>query len=288
MERDVKYMVATRCMTYNHAAFIEETLHGFAIQETIFPVIYIIVDDASTDGEQDVLRRWADDNMVLKNGCEMWQKKPYGSLAFAPLKNKPLSTIAILLLNENHYQARNGYKKSEYMAEWTAISKYFAMCEGDDFWTDSYKLQKQVDYMESHPNISYSCTRYNILNQNDGEIRLAANYYFDKEDNKDKTTYEFSRDEFFRNEWIAKTLTSLYRSDLYDNSINKKIPYFRDVHRIYFQLSKGNGVCHSFVSGVYRRNDNSTFGGKEFLEKQRQNYIVYEGLYNYLIGNVFE
>ena len=281
MERDYKYMVATRCMTYNHAPFIEETLHGFTIQETSFPTIYIVVDDASTDGEQDVLRRWVDDNMILKEGSEIWVKKSYGSLAVAPLKSNPLSTFAILLLNENHYQSGNGYKRLEYIAEWNAISKYIAMCEGDDYWTDIYKLQKQVDYLEIHPQISFSCTRYNVLNQNNGGITLASNFFFDKKENRDKTTYVFSRDMAFRNEWISKTLTILYRGDVYDNSIEKRIPRFRDVHRVYFLLSKGNGVCQSFVGGVYRQNDNSTFGGKGILEKHRQNYLVYEGLYNY-------
>ena len=52
---DNNYMVATLCFTYNQAPYIENTLNGFSIQETSFPVVYIIVDDASTDGEQEVI-----------------------------------------------------------------------------------------------------------------------------------------------------------------------------------------------------------------------------------------
>lgn len=52
MEQDYKYKVVTLCMTYNQASYIEETLHGFTMQETSFPMVFCIVDDASTDGEQ--------------------------------------------------------------------------------------------------------------------------------------------------------------------------------------------------------------------------------------------
>ena len=51
-----KYMVCTRCFTFNHAPYIVDAMNGFVMQETTFPVITIIVDDASTDGEPEVIR----------------------------------------------------------------------------------------------------------------------------------------------------------------------------------------------------------------------------------------
>ena len=56
MEQNYKYMVVTKCMTYNQSKFICDTLKGFEMQATTFPVVYCIVDDASTDGEQGLLQ----------------------------------------------------------------------------------------------------------------------------------------------------------------------------------------------------------------------------------------
>ena len=72
MERNYKYMVCTQCMTFNHKSFIEETLRGFAMQQTTFPVVSVVTDDASTDGEPELLRTWAADNLDLTaaDACE--------------------------------------------------------------------------------------------------------------------------------------------------------------------------------------------------------------------------
>ena len=59
MEKQYTYTVATICWTYNHAKYIGDTLKGFSNQQNNFPVVYIIIDDASTDGEQEVLLKWA-------------------------------------------------------------------------------------------------------------------------------------------------------------------------------------------------------------------------------------
>lgn len=158
-----KYMVAARCMTYNQAAYIEDTLHGFAIQETTFPVVYIIVDDASTDDEPNVIKRWASRNLS-SNGGSIWSDVPYGSLAVAPLKDKPNQLFVFLLLHENHYQSGNGKRRLEYIAEWCDNAKYHAICEGDDYWIHPMKLQKQVVFMEENSDagiIHTDCSSYN-------------------------------------------------------------------------------------------------------------------------------
>ena len=62
-----KYLVCTRCLTYNHASFITDALHGFCMQQTTFPVVYVIVDDASTDGAQEVIKCYLQDNFNLKD-----------------------------------------------------------------------------------------------------------------------------------------------------------------------------------------------------------------------------
>lgn len=169
-EKEYKYMVATRCFTYAHAPYIEDALRGFAMQETMFPVVYIIVDDASIDGEQDVLRRWAKENLNGSDGAELWQGMPYGQLAVSTLKGKPQSTFVILLLAENYYSSKRSLQKFEYISEWYDCVKYQALCEGDDYWTDRYKLQKQVDYLESHPECGMVYTQAQQYDQETGVI----------------------------------------------------------------------------------------------------------------------
>lgn len=276
MDRVYKFMVATRCFTYNQADYITETLEGFAMQKTTFPCVFIIVDDASKDGEQEVLHDWAENNLVIERGNETAHVKlPYGERYVAFLKDKPNSLFVVLLLYENHFRKKSKYP---YISEWQVNAKYRAICEGDDYWTEPHKLQIQIDYLESHPEIPYSCTRFKTLIQKTGEISLAPNFFFDQPVNQEKDVWIFSREDAFNKGWTTKTLTSVYRSGFDMGSLHK-FKYARDVHLFYLLLSKGNGVCHSFVGGVYRKNEDSTYGGKTRIEQYRQNYLVYEELY---------
>lgn len=153
MEQRDKYMVAVRCMTYNQSLYIEESLHGFTIQETNFPVVYIVVDDASTDGEQDLLRNWAETHLCFEEGMLLWKTMPYGQLSEAKLKGNDKATFVFVLLDENHTQTGRRSLKSEYVSEWNNAAKYNALCEGDDYWTDPQKLAKQVEILESDSEI---------------------------------------------------------------------------------------------------------------------------------------
>ena len=152
MEQEYEYMVCVRCFTYNHAKYIEDAMNGFAMQKTDFPFACVIVDDASTDGEQEVILQWAGMHLMLHEENIAYHKKmSYGELYFARCKENTNAHFAILLLRENHYQAGKHIIKFNYIAEWLDTSKYQALCEGDDYWTDPYKLQKQINFLESHP-----------------------------------------------------------------------------------------------------------------------------------------
>ena len=61
-KNDYKWMVRVRCMTFNHASYIEDAMNGFTIQQTDFPFVCTIIDDASTDGEQEVIKNYLQDN----------------------------------------------------------------------------------------------------------------------------------------------------------------------------------------------------------------------------------
>lgn len=116
--------VSIICNTYNHEDYIRNALDGFVMQKTSFAFEVLIHDDASTDSTADIIREYE-------------QKYPH--------LIKPI------------YQTVNQYSKGVSITRDFQLSrvkgKYFALCEGDDYWTDPYKLQKQFDAMESHSEI---------------------------------------------------------------------------------------------------------------------------------------
>ena len=127
-------MVTIRCCTYNHENYIRQCLDGFVMQKTNFRFEAIVHDDASTDGTALIIREYA-------------EKYP--------------EIIKPIFENENLYSKRDGSLK-RIMKEHTH-GKYIAICEGDDYWIDPQKLQKQVDFLES--NTSYSMIHTHFIFQ---------------------------------------------------------------------------------------------------------------------------
>lgn len=119
---DRDYEVVVKCFTYNHASYLEDALSGFVMQKTDFPFCVLVIDDCSTDGTADVLRRWETLHPEI---------------------------IKAFYLEENYYS--QGKSKFPLTAPWESRARYVALCEGDDWWTDPLKLQKQHDALEAHP-----------------------------------------------------------------------------------------------------------------------------------------
>lgn len=121
-------LVSICCMSYNHEPYIEAAIRGFLIQETDFPIEVMVHDDASTDGTQALIRRYA-------------ERYP--------------RIIRAVLQTENQFS--QGNKPGELLRT-HARGKYIALCEGDDCWTDPLKLRKQVELLETHPRCKACCT----------------------------------------------------------------------------------------------------------------------------------
>ncbi len=141
------YIVRAHCATYNQHAYITDAMNGFVIQQTNFPFVCTIIDDASTDGEQEVIKKFVNDNFDLQNSSVAYEKDTdYGHVTFAQHKTNRNCYFAVIYLKENHYSQRKS--KAPYISEWMD-TKYIALCEGDDYWIDPLKLQKQVDFLEA-------------------------------------------------------------------------------------------------------------------------------------------
>ena len=116
-------MASINCVTYNHGAFIRQALDSFLMQKTDFEYEILVHDDASTDGTGDIIREYA---------------------AKYPDKIRPL------IQTENQYSQGIDNISGAFNFP-RARGKYIFMCDGDDYFDSPDKLQKQVDYMESHP-----------------------------------------------------------------------------------------------------------------------------------------
>ena len=118
-------VVSIKCLTYNHEKYIEQCLDGFLMQETAFPFEIVIHDDASTDSTADIIRRY---------------EERYPNIL------KPIYET------ENQYSKKDGSLRR--IINKHIRGAYIALCEGDDYWIDSQKLQKQVCFLENNPDYS--------------------------------------------------------------------------------------------------------------------------------------
>jgi len=126
-----KPVVSAICSAYNHESYIAEAIEGFLIQETDFPFEIIIHDDASTDKTADIIRKY---------------ETLYPKL------------IRAVYQTENRFS--QGKRNGEILYPMSK-GKYVALCDGDDYWTDPLKLQKQVVFLKN--NEDYVCCFHNSI-----------------------------------------------------------------------------------------------------------------------------
>lgn len=135
---DKEPLVSICCITYNHENYIRDAIEGFLIQNTSFPFEIIIHDDASTDNTANIIEEYA---------------------------NKYPDLFVTILQSENQWSKGGGSIYARFVYP-RARGKYIALCEGDDYWTDPLKLQKQVDFLEGNPEYGLVYTDVDFYNQN--------------------------------------------------------------------------------------------------------------------------
>lgn len=153
LPQNKKYKVRIQCSTYNQSKYIEDTLRGFSIQHTNFPFVCCIMDDASTDGEQEVLKQWINNNCD-ESEVELYDH-PLSVIFMAPDKQNRNCIYAVHLLKYNTWGKP---ERNELLNYWRQQCEYEALCEGDDYWIDPLKLQKQVDIMDKNSDYSMCCS----------------------------------------------------------------------------------------------------------------------------------
>lgn len=168
--------VSVVCMVYKHEAYLHQCFDGFIKQQTNFPIEILVNDDCSPDSSAEVMREY---------------EEKYPDLFHCI------------------YQKENQYSKGK-MPWWEVLfpmakGDYIAICEGDDYWIDSYKLQKQVDFMEQHPD--YVACFHNARVQYNDHVSL----FNALDENHDPTT-----EDIIKRHWFIATPTLFFRNVLHD------------------------------------------------------------------------
>ncbi|MGM0933368.1 MAG: glycosyltransferase [Bacteroidota bacterium] len=217
-----KLLVSICCLAYNHEKYIRECLDGFLMQKCDFDFEVLIHDDASTDNTPDIIKEY---------------EIRYPNII------KPIYQI------ENQYS--KGVKISFKFNFPRAGGKYIAMCEGDDYWTDPFKLQKQVDFLKGNQEYSTCFTNAMVIDQNATKIRSYIKF-------NDKKTYPIE-DLIMEGGGLFPTATLTFRNSIKDwpdftsdyKSGDRVLALFLGEIGPFYYLAETTAVYRSHGGGVF-------------------------------------
>jgi len=237
-------------ITYQHHLSIRKCIDGILMQQTNFSFEVLIGDDDSTDGTREICieyaKKYPDKIRLMLHHRE---NNIY-------VNHKPTGRFNILY---NYYSAKG---------------RYWAFCEGDDYWTDPLKLQKQVDFLENHRDYCLSCTRYHSIRddssvlEDDGHNALFNN----------KPGIEITSATMF-DQWLTKTCTVVLRADTVNMNTLLGYHYFRDIHVFFHTLKKGKGYCHNFFSAVYRKHSGGLWSAIGEVKQKETSCLIFGEMY---------
>lgn len=224
-------LVSICCLAYNHEPYIRQCLDGFIIQKTDFPFEVLVHDDASTDKTAEIIREYE---------------------ALYPEIIKPIYQT------ENQYSKRIGITNTFQFPR--ARGKYIAICEGDDYWTDPLKLQKQVDFLEG--NEEYGLVGTSMI------IFLEKRKTYKKHILKEE---DYTFEDFVIANRIT-TLTSCFRYDLLKKYLDEIKPqskgWYSGDYPMWMYMSKKMKVKNlSDITAVYRLREESASNTKNIHKK---------------------
>lgn len=251
-------------MTYNHASYIQDAMDGFAMQKTTFPFAALIYDDASTDGEQEVINRYIEKH-IEKSSVQI--EETDDAIITAGIHNNNHNChLVIVFFKYNFFSIKKA--KTLMVKDWYKDAPYRADCEGDDYWTDPTKLQQQVDFLDYHP--EYSMCFHDV------EIKAekGRKWYdvYGKLEDRDYTGLENLI------KWSVPTCSIVYRREI-SACVPQNEKFRMGDNVLILTCSKyGKIRCIPKKMGVYRLNPTSWIGGQS-NKIQRYKYIShYTGL----------
>ena len=215
-------LLYVQVLTYNHESYIKECIEGILMQETTFPVHIVVFEDCSTDKTAEILKEY---------------------------KTKHPKLFTLYLQPVNTYGKDIRQKALQPWYETAKKGKYIAKCEGDDYWTDPLKLQKQVDFLENNPDYGIVHTDFNYVDIKNNIIGVPNISLYNNLDDRIKNGYIW--DYLLNTKGFILTCTVCYRTNL------KLMPYtyFYDIG-LFLTISRQSKVMYfPDITASYRRND---------------------------------
>jgi glycosyltransferase involved in cell wall biosynthesis len=218
-------IVSVVIITYNHEKYIRQCLEGVLMQKTDFPIEVIVGEDCSTDNTRSIIK-------------EFEAKYP--------------DVMRPIYHETNVGGARNAYEFCYAQIK----GKYVATCEGDDYWTDPNKLQKQVDFLEQHPEIVMCFHPIHKVDQNGNILR--------RQQSSENVTFH-SWQELFTLD--VRTLSMVFRNCI--TSIPKEIIQAKccDAFLRGMLSLKGGTANLGFIGGHYRKHPTGAYSSKKLIEQ---------------------
>lgn len=167
-------LVSVVMITYGHEKFIEQAINGVLMQECSFDFELIVANDCSPDNSDTIIQSIIDNH-------------PKGSKLKYVRHNKNIGMMPNFI-----------------SALQSATAKYIALCEGDDYWTDPLKLQKQVDFLESNSEYSMSCHNAEIIYENSDKKPIIFS--------KNSVSYDISMQTIVE-KWVIPTASIVFRRE---------------------------------------------------------------------------
>lgn len=247
-------LVSITVATYQHVDYIKQCLDGILMQKTNFLYEVIIGEDGSVDGTQEICKEYAE---------------KYPDKIRLYIRDRKLS----------QFVAENG-KVTRFNGIWNRMSakgKYIALCEGDDYWIDALKLQKQVDFLERNPEYGLVHTYFNYVDVRGNIISPPTGFY---KNLKGRIFDGYIWDYYLVNPGFILTCTSMYRRSFY--LLEEKT--FLD-HGLFMMIARQSKTyCLRETTAAYRRNPAGAMcTALTYYSNLCQRAILYQ-LYYYMSG----
>lgn len=215
-----KPMVCVWMITYNHSNYIQQAIESVLNQNCQFDFVIQIGDDCSKDDTSKICAKYA---------------RMYPEVINYARRHKNLGMISNALVTLSECLATG--------------SKYIAMLEGDDYWTDTHKLQNQIHLLEQNPNASFCFSRVDLL----FEHFLKSHKYQDMDDYPEL----ISLDDYLNHYYPIPNLTKVFRSSNVPDYSKKEWGWLKDVRFLdnvfhMLDLMKGPAIFLDQATGVYR------------------------------------
>ena len=239
--------VSVVTITYGHQDYILETIKGVLMQDYSGEIEFIIANDNSPDDTHLIVTEFLNVNSIPPRFQIKYTKHD---------KNLGMMQNFIWALSQSK-------------------GKYIALCEGDDYWTDPLKLQKQVDFLEENHDFSLCVGGFTSINE---YSKKTSTHLISLNKDLNAKGFKFTLDDTM-NQWLTKTLTAVFLRNEKVLSQIKNYSFFRDIHLFYLILNTGNGFYFNEILGCYRIHEGGVNSMKQGEVNNFNAYNVYRELY---------